>query len=540
MVADWVPARTNLAAGIIIKQHLLERNKYPVPQVDTSSSIANVGSGSVNIPFYQQNILFTGSLPIESITGSDGGTLPELNGQTSSIILPGNYNTTVTQVWTGSNAGPLGPVTFTDSYQYEFFDGTFSGSAITVTTQNVTAIQDYLVLINNVSSSRTSSVYLDVDYTQQNILPVNQQVLIDNTATHATVQDSNYTLARNINPRYVGSKNTSAKYNVYTVGDSSYGKKAAIDDYVDYFAYFDWIGRSNPEYPGGGNVHLTYLVDIEGKATPLTGDNTNLFTVSNIFVNSQTATILPAVYSAGDPNPIVTIADGGALIDTIIFRSGSTPSVFSNIYTSSSVNSLVIYPTCSFTQESTSLLTDSGSLSRFTRGWLYSMLTPTSSISGTLLPECSFLYDQTLSSIKIIDKTTNIIFPVREGTDSEVWVPYSNTYFPLQQYDFIRFGKSTDTNMDTSFTGDGLVQITNLLSGSDIRTSSSVFVTPMTFTPSIDPLIQNWRIMRRVPKDNFVLVQNMPKYVSSGLLIPQNFNPNFDPYTLARKAGLIQ
>jgi len=137
MVADWVPARTDLAAGIIIKQHLLERNKYPVPQVDISSSVANVAAGSTNVPFYQQNILFTGSLPIETITGSDGGTLPNLNGQTSSIILPGNYNTTVTQVWNGSVNGPLGPVTFTDSYQYEFFDGAFSGSEIVVTTQSL-------------------------------------------------------------------------------------------------------------------------------------------------------------------------------------------------------------------------------------------------------------------------------------------------------------------------------------------------------------------------------------------------------------------
>jgi hypothetical protein len=53
--------------------------------------------------FIQQNILFTGSIPMEAITGSNGGTLPNMNGQTSSIILPGAYNTTVTQVWNGIN-----------------------------------------------------------------------------------------------------------------------------------------------------------------------------------------------------------------------------------------------------------------------------------------------------------------------------------------------------------------------------------------------------------------------------------------------------
>jgi hypothetical protein len=146
-------------------------------------------------------------------------------------------------------------------------------------------VEDYDVLINNATVSRTSSVFFDVDYSQQNILPVNQNIIISQSATYATVQDSNYTLARSINPRYVGSKNTSAKYNIYTPGDTSYGKTAAIDDYVNYFIYFDWIGGSNPEYPGGGNVHATYLIDIEGNATPLTGDNKHLFTVSNIFVS---------------------------------------------------------------------------------------------------------------------------------------------------------------------------------------------------------------------------------------------------------------
>jgi hypothetical protein len=29
MIKDFVPARTSLASGVVIKQHLLERNKYP-------------------------------------------------------------------------------------------------------------------------------------------------------------------------------------------------------------------------------------------------------------------------------------------------------------------------------------------------------------------------------------------------------------------------------------------------------------------------------------------------------------------------------
>jgi hypothetical protein len=35
MIKDFVPARTNLRSGVVVKQHLLERNKYPQPMMDT-------------------------------------------------------------------------------------------------------------------------------------------------------------------------------------------------------------------------------------------------------------------------------------------------------------------------------------------------------------------------------------------------------------------------------------------------------------------------------------------------------------------------
>ena len=39
-----VPTRASLATGIIIKQTLLERNKYPLPQANINSEITFVGS----------------------------------------------------------------------------------------------------------------------------------------------------------------------------------------------------------------------------------------------------------------------------------------------------------------------------------------------------------------------------------------------------------------------------------------------------------------------------------------------------------------
>jgi len=44
MIKDFTPARTSLATGIIIKQTLLERNKYPLPQATINSEVTFVGS----------------------------------------------------------------------------------------------------------------------------------------------------------------------------------------------------------------------------------------------------------------------------------------------------------------------------------------------------------------------------------------------------------------------------------------------------------------------------------------------------------------
>ena len=63
MIQDFVPARTSLSSGIVVKQHLLERNRYPQPlaeweDLDYSGSITTAFiSGSTGGTFNQYNIL---------------------------------------------------------------------------------------------------------------------------------------------------------------------------------------------------------------------------------------------------------------------------------------------------------------------------------------------------------------------------------------------------------------------------------------------------------------------------------------------------
>ena len=79
LIKDFVPARTNLRSGIVVKQHLLERNRYPQPQASWEDVTL---SGSI---YSQQKwnpvsqSLYMSSSLIEKVYGSTGGTFNEFN-----------------------------------------------------------------------------------------------------------------------------------------------------------------------------------------------------------------------------------------------------------------------------------------------------------------------------------------------------------------------------------------------------------------------------------------------------------------------------
>jgi hypothetical protein len=70
MIKDFVPARTNLRSGVVIKQHLLERNKYPQPQASW------------------EDVTYTGSIDTAFFSGSTGGTFNEFNVLTNIQTFP--------------------------------------------------------------------------------------------------------------------------------------------------------------------------------------------------------------------------------------------------------------------------------------------------------------------------------------------------------------------------------------------------------------------------------------------------------------------
>lgn len=102
IVRDFIPARSNLNAGIVIKPHLLDKSK------------AKQVSGSAELPKY------TGSLSIEDTTGSDGSTF---GGQNN---YPVDW---IEQVTTISGSAPW------DYHESRrpTYDGEFSGSHLDLT-----------------------------------------------------------------------------------------------------------------------------------------------------------------------------------------------------------------------------------------------------------------------------------------------------------------------------------------------------------------------------------------------------------------------
>ena len=83
MIKDFVPARTSLTTGVVIKQHLLERNKYPQPKVDnTQYQNLNVYSSSLGLSSsfnYGEDLTYEGTIDTAFMSGSTGGTFDQYN-----------------------------------------------------------------------------------------------------------------------------------------------------------------------------------------------------------------------------------------------------------------------------------------------------------------------------------------------------------------------------------------------------------------------------------------------------------------------------
>ena len=170
MVKDFTPARSSLAAGVVIKQHLLERNKYPQPEVGWARYDY---SGSINTAF---------------ISGGAGGTVNQYNSlDTNPYYLNNVYG--VTQSYSESIVIPSGVVNQVHSSQDEFYNGEFSGSNFVVTDGDLNGGNPFLnpstIEVNYVISYYDDTLIPAGNFLDVNTTPNNGEmyILYDGTST---------------------------------------------------------------------------------------------------------------------------------------------------------------------------------------------------------------------------------------------------------------------------------------------------------------------------------------------------------------------
>ena len=328
-VRDFVPARANLSTGIIVKSHILERNKYA--RHEPSMSMDNNLSQSIDMIYV------------------DGGIAGAISGSTTN---------------SGFYTSSLGLIPYTSTDGIELYNGEFGGTLITATTQTsigdqteVSSIQyngietSYTTyslnyLYQNVSASVRSQRFLDLDYTSDQLTPINlglitqsiNNALTDNYNTYtnpnnpyAQLQDTNYRLNSFTIPRYYGSKTISANYNDYAEGDDSYGSTAAIDKIKFQYAYLVDMYSSSFQLPGRVNAQIKYILNNDQNVLNLTKANENIFTVQNVFKSGETVDVSLFDYDPTAPdvqfltnNRNLSLFEGGFRYSPMLYKSGST------------------------------------------------------------------------------------------------------------------------------------------------------------------------------------------------------------------------
>jgi hypothetical protein len=312
MIKDFVPARANLSTGIIVKSHMLERNKYARHEPDGK---------------FENN--YSESIDMISIEGSSGGSV---NGNTS---------------WVGTTIYISGSIPISSSKGIEKYNGEFSGSYLQPTngqpfdqteisstsTGSIYGRYSLGALYQNISTPVRSQKLFDLDYSTNQLTPVNLGLITKslsesinnnyNTYTninnpYAYVQDYNYNLQRSLLPRYSGSKTISSLYTTYTPGDQSYGKTAAIDKIKYQYAYLVDIYGASIYLPNRSNAQIKYLIDNDQNVLDLTKANVNIFQVQNIYKSGETTDISLFQYDESNPysqllanNPTLRIYEGG-------------------------------------------------------------------------------------------------------------------------------------------------------------------------------------------------------------------------------------
>ena len=141
MIKDFVPAKTSVSTGVVIKQHILERNRQrpaaviPTHEEYTGSITKHIDEAYISSSDNIANRTISSSKLVH-IEGGQGGlfdpiNVPEFYSASFSASLPINQiSPQITQSWSYTTSGVSGSVVVTQSSQEEFYTGELSGTEV--------------------------------------------------------------------------------------------------------------------------------------------------------------------------------------------------------------------------------------------------------------------------------------------------------------------------------------------------------------------------------------------------------------------------
>jgi hypothetical protein len=290
------------------------------------------------------------------------------------IIQTGSINVTLNQLHTSSN-DINGNLTVIEPY----YTANYQTS-------------EYNAIINNAVVSREDTFYMDVDFSGDAIIAVNEQSILNGSATRAAVQSSNYTTARVINPRYNGCRTEASTGSIFenfvnqpmTTG-STIGLVPNVEEYCNWFAYYSSISPTyavSPWYDLYGGAFevqgalITTLIDINGNVINLSPQNNQpLISTGEINPNTSNIGIVESIFPPGATVYIQQFNNTSGSLSTTSGSFTSTNVYFPAIYYQPS---LIGAPN-TIVQDETSLLLFTGSASPY--------LIPTTNTPGLIMPQ---------------------------------------------------------------------------------------------------------------------------------------------------------
>jgi len=183
--------------------------------------------------------------------------------------------------------------------------------------------------MNDINENRLSTIFEEVEYYPGITTPTNFDLIISGSALKASVQDSNYTSKRVINPRYNGVKSTSQVLNQWTPGDTgTYGKTPTVESLKTAVAYCDWIGGWPPERENASAIHIQYLIKSDGTIIIPDVSEFSLSENKGTFESGERIIISSKDTSLGQPTQYRNIIRGGSRIEPILYTQfGQAPNV---------------------------------------------------------------------------------------------------------------------------------------------------------------------------------------------------------------------